>query len=127
MACPYNRNETKRQLAHGAVEALGEGQAVHGIDGVEEAGGADGFVALQVADQMPGGVQIGKLWLLGLPLLDAVFAEVADAGGVGFADSFDGERLRDSDEGDFLRLAPGARGGTSDAFADVVEIGGNGH
>jgi len=53
-------------------------------------GGARGFVALQVADEMPGGRQVFELRALPFPFLDAIFAEVAEAGFIGFTDGFGG-------------------------------------
>ena len=51
-------------------------------------------------------------------LLHLVFAEVAMAGGVGGADAVLPKGLRDVDEGDVGRVAPGPPGGVRDALAD---------
>jgi len=106
----------------GGVEALGEGEIVNGIDAVEEVGGAAGFIALKMADEVERGVEIGESGALFLPLLNAIFAEVAKAEGEGGADGFGGESLGDGDKGDVFGLAGGFCGGTSDAGADAFEI-----
>ena len=79
------------------IEALSKRDIVHGVDGVKNFRGACGFVALQVADQVPGSWQVFELRALPFPFLDAVFAEVAKAGFVGFADGFGGMGFGDGD------------------------------
>src|ERR1700722_11124341 len=88
---------------------------------------AAGFVALQVADQVEGGAwQIEKLGEFGFEFLDAVFAELAQAGFVGGADYFCWMRFGYGDDGDFVWAASRAGGGLGDAFADLGEVGGDG-
>jgi hypothetical protein len=65
------------------------------------------------------------LGALGIPLLDAIFAEMPDAGFVGGADHFGAERFGDRDEANFLGAAAGADGGTGDALANARDGGGN--
>jgi hypothetical protein len=79
------------------VEALSEREIVHGVDGVKYFRGTCGFIALQMADQMPGGWQVFELRALPIPLLDAIFAEVAAAGFVGFTDGLWGMGFCDGD------------------------------
>ena len=86
------------------VEALSEGEIVYGINGMKNVRGASGLVALQVADQVPGSRQVFELLALPFPFLDAVFAEVAEAGLVGFPDGFVGMGFRDGDQSDFCGM-----------------------
>jgi hypothetical protein len=73
----------------GGVEAGGDLERVDGVDGVEELGGAGGFVGLQRADEVEFAVgEAGEMRGFFCELLDAVFAEEAQAGGVGFEDGF---------------------------------------
>ena len=61
------------------------------------------------------------------PLLNAVFAEEALAGGVGFEDGFGRMHLADGHEGDGGGVAVGAGAGVGDLVADALEVGGDGH
>ena len=72
------------------AEALRQGEIVYRVDGMKNFCGTCGFVALQVADQMPGGLQVFKLGALPFPFLDAIFSEVVEAGFVGFTDGLGG-------------------------------------
>ena len=72
------------------VEALSESEIVHGVDGVKSFRGTCGFVALQMADEMPGGLQVFELRALRFPFLNAIFAEVTEAGFIRFTDGFGG-------------------------------------
>ena len=77
----------------GGVQALGGFEGVEGVDGVEEFGGFGGLVVLQRADEVQFDARRERLTdadALDLHLLDAVFAEEALAGGVGFEDRFGG-------------------------------------
>ena len=85
------------EFCSGVVEALSQGEIVYRVDRVKNFRGASGFVALQVADQVPGSWQVFELRALPFPFLDAVFAEVAKAGFVGFADGFGGMGFGDGD------------------------------
>src|ERR1700693_6300480 len=78
----------------GSVKLLRKGETVHGIHTVKKTGSAARFVALQMADQMPGGAEIRNVRLLCLPLLDAVFAKVAQARIVSGANRVEGKSLR---------------------------------
>ncbi len=86
------------------IEALSQREIVHRIDGVKDFGGARGLIALQMADQVPGRLQILQCITLPFPLLHAIFAEVAKPGFVGFANGFSGMRFGDGDEGDFTAI-----------------------
>lgn len=127
MACPYTGNGTRRLLTHGAVQAPCERQAVHRVDGVKKFSGAGGLIALQMPDQMPGGVKVSNLRPLGLPFLDAVLAKVTDASGISLADGLRWECLRDSHKRDVF--GPPSRPGSCscDSLADPQEILGDAH
>ena len=62
-----------------------------------------------------------------MPLLDAVFAEEALAGGVGFEEGVDGVDFGDDHEGDIRAGAVGAVASFRDLRADAGEVGGDGH
>src|SRR5260370_28154451 len=68
------------ELSASALETLRKGQIIHRIDGVKQSGGAGGFVALQMPDQMPSGGQVSHGRALPFPLLHAILAEMANAG-----------------------------------------------
>jgi len=65
--------------------------------------------------------------MLGSEFLDAVFAEEALAGGVGFEDGFGGVHFADGHEGDGGGAATGAVADGGDFFAEGFEVGGDGH
>ena len=104
----------------GGVEAGGDLEGVDGVDGVEELGGAGGLVGLERADEVV--LSVGERCDGGeflRELLNAVFAEEAQAGGVGFEDGFGGMHLADGHEGDFGLGAVGEAAGEGDLFADA--------
>src|SRR5712692_10279866 len=107
------------------VELLSELEAIKRINRMEQACRPDSFIALQVADKMPGSVEVDQKRLLGLPLLHAVLSEMAHAGGVGLADGFGRKRFRDSHQGNLLRPAACALCSAQDAFTEDFEVGGN--
>ena len=111
----------------GAVETLGGLEGVECVDGVEELGGLGGFVVLEGADEVHLDVSGGDYGLFRLPLLDAVFAEEALAGGVGFEDGLGRVHLADGHEGDGAGRAVGPGAGVGDLVADALEVGGDGH
>jgi len=74
---------------------------------MKQSGGAGGFVALQMPDQMPSGRQIPHRSALPFPLLHAILAEMAKAGGVRHADGLGRVRLRYGNQGDFFGAASG--------------------
>src|SRR5262249_30801441 len=94
------------------VEPFGEFKVVYGLDGVEEFDRAPRLVRLQMSDQMPLDFALGadraQLMDLGGGLLDAAFAECADARFNGLSDAGGGDCLADGDERDFGRLSAGA-------------------
>ena len=95
---------------------------------MEEFRGAGGFVGLEGADEVD--FDVGKISDEGcffLELLDAVFSEEAEAGGVGFEDGFRWMDFGDSHEGDGGLVALCAAACCGDGFADGDEIGGYGH
>lgn len=78
------------------VKFLGERKIIHRIDAAEKICRAASFVALEMTDQVPSGVEVGEGALLRFPLLHTVFAEVAEARVVSRTNDFDGKRFRDS-------------------------------
>ena len=112
----------------GGVEALGDFERIYGVNGVEEFGGLGGFVALEWADEVDfKAFEVGGGFGFGLPLLDAVFAEEAVAGGVGFEEGSDGVDLGDGHEGYVVGRAVGAGAGVGDLGVDAGEVFGDGH
>ncbi len=75
-------------FAGGVVQFHGQRSVFLRIDPVKKARSAARFVALQVADQMPTWLQVGEPGLLPFPLLNAIFAEGANAGVVSGANCF---------------------------------------
>ena len=77
---------------------------------------------------MPGtsGRNIGKFEALGFPFLDAVFAEMTKAGGVGFADGACWVGFGYGDKGDFFGVAFCFFGGLRDAGLDTEQVLGDG-
>lgn len=100
----------------GMVEFLGKGEAVHRVNRVKQADGAAGFIALEVADEVPSGVEAGDLRELPFPLLDAILTKVADTGLVGLADVLRRKCFRNRDESNLVWIPSRARGGAGDAF-----------
>src|SRR6266851_1957039 len=109
----------------GTVELLSELEAIKRINRMEQASRPDSFIALQVADEVPGSVEVDQKRLLGLPLLHAVLSEMAHARGVGLADGFGRKRFRDSYQGNLLRPAAGTLRSAQDALAEGFQVGGN--
>jgi hypothetical protein len=72
------------------------------------------LVRLQVADEMPPDLHVGRFADLLQGFLDPVFAEVALAGGPRRADVGGAERFRHGDELDVRRVPAGAAGGRVD-------------
>ena len=107
------------------IQLLRQREAVHGIHAVEKLDRPLGFIALQMSDQMPSGIQVGEFRVLGLEFLDAILAEVAQACVVRSENRFRRESLRDGDEGDFVSAAPHALSCACDALANVREIRSN--
>ncbi len=60
-------------------------------------------------------------------LLDAVLSEETLAGGVGFADHFDGVDLADGHEGYFALGAVGSTAGLGNLFVQMSEVFRDGH
>src|SRR5713101_6689358 len=95
------------ELSADALKTLCKRQVIHGIDAMKQPGCASRFVALQMADQMPCGRQIPDGGALRFPLLHAILAEMAKAGGVGHADGLGRVRLRYGNQRDFFGAASG--------------------
>src|SRR5262245_9159268 len=115
LAAEVDFDEDRQRLAgfgREAVEPFGEFDVVYGLDGVEEFDRAPRLVRLQMSDQMPLDFALGadraQLGDLGGGLLDAAFAERADARFNGLADAGGGDCLADGDERDFGSLSAGA-------------------
>jgi len=113
---------TGAKFGVGTVKFLRQGNAVHGVNSVKQASGAAGFVALQMADEMPGGIEVGDLRKLPFPLLHAILAKVPDAGRISFANVLRGKGFRNRDERNFVWIPTCARGGAGDALADGSEV-----
>jgi len=115
----------------GAIQTLGEGEIVDGIDGMKQSGGLGGFIALQVADQVPGSGQIFDGIALPFPLLDAIFAEMTEAGVECFLNGAGGMSFGDGDQRDLAGIARSTGRGGGDAVLDaaqmVCDFGGHGH
>jgi hypothetical protein len=75
-----------------------------------------------VADQMPSCLQILNGGVLPFPLLDAVFAEMAQAGFEGGMNGFGRVSLADSDQRDVFSAAACSARSRGDAVTDVGEI-----
>jgi len=107
------------------IEPLREGEAIDRVDAVEEAGGARGFVALQVTDQMPGGVEICDRRNFAFKFLNAILTEMAEASVEGRDYRVRRMRLCYGDNRDFLGATPGTMRGAGDALANPREIFGD--
>lgn len=107
----------------GGVEALGDFERIDGVDGVEEFGGAGGFIGLKRADEMDfnAGERGDEGGLIG-ELLNAVFAKEAVAGGMGFEDALDGVELADGHKCNFIDGAVGAAAGCGDLVVEEFKI-----
>ena len=111
-------------LRGGAREPLRQGGPVDRVDRVEERGRLLRLVRLEVADEVeaqPGGPQVGELRGLRLRLLDAVLAEVAEAGREGLAHRGGGLGLADADEADAGGVARDTVAGGGDPFAHRLQ------
>jgi len=110
----------------GGVEALRESQAIDGIDAIEQPRGARGFVALQVADQVPRRAEIRQRRGFALEFLNAILAKVTQAGFVRGKYGLGRMCFGNRNDGDFLGPPAGALRRASDALADLRQIGGDG-
>lgn len=108
------------------VEAFGEAQGIDGVDGVEEFGGAGGFVGLEMADEVDFG-RGGDVGAFGFEFLDAAFAEEVDASGQGFRHGLGRMGFGNGHEADFGARACGVAAGGGDAVLDAGEVVGKGH
>ena len=108
----------------GGVEAFGGFEGVESVDGVEDLGRFGGLVVLEWADEVDlrGGEEIGEGCALGLPLLDAVFAEESLAGFEGFKESLGGLDFADGHECDGVGGTVGAGAGVADFIMYAGEI-----
>jgi hypothetical protein len=96
------------------------------VNAGERGGGFLRLVRLQVADEMPPYLHVGRFADLLQGFLDLVFAEVTLAGGPGGADVIGAERFRDRDELDVRRVPAGAAGGRADPGRYRLKVGRNG-
>ena len=108
-----------------SFEALRESQTIDGVDAVEKPRGARGLVALQVADQVPRRAETRQRRGLALEFLNAILAEVTQAGFVRGKYGLGRMCFGNRDDGDFLGPPAGALRRASDALADLRQIGGN--
>jgi hypothetical protein len=105
----------------GGVETLEEVDAIDRVHGGAMLGGFSRLVRLQVPDQMPPDREIAGAGNLVHRFLNAVLAEVALPGAVGFAHRFNREGLGNGDQPDIRRLSSSASGGLGDTLADSGE------
>jgi hypothetical protein len=89
---------------------------------VEGLRSTNGFVALQVADEMPGSRKIREGAELPFPFLDAIFAKVAEASVVGLTNRIGGMRFGNTDQKNFFRLSGGAMRSRCDFLPDELKI-----
>jgi hypothetical protein len=91
------------------------------LNHVEELGGLTGFVRLQVADEMK--ARAGKVFderLFGFEFLDVIFAELAQAAGVGFLNRGGGKDLADGEQEYFVAAAAGL---SASPLKTILQIG----
>jgi len=105
-----------------AIEPLSQRPIVDRIHRVEGLGGASGFVALQMADEMPGSLEVGDCGEFPLPFLNAVFAKVAEPGIIGFANRLRRVRFGDADQKNLFGFSGGATRGRFDLLANLLKI-----
>lgn len=99
-----------------------ERKIVHCIYAPEEVRRAAGFIALQVADQVPGRVQVRDFPLLRFPLLHAILTEVPNSRLVGRTNRFDWMGLRNRNQDNFVGAAPRSLCGARNALANLRQI-----
>ena len=105
-----------------AIEPLSQRPIVDRINGVESLRGASGFVALQVPNEVPSGREVCDGCEFAFPFLDAVFAEVAESGVVGFANRVRGMRFGNADQEYLFGLSGRAACGRFDFLSYLLEI-----
>jgi hypothetical protein len=109
----------------GGIEPLRQRQTIHRVDAIEQASRPRGFVALQVADQVPNGIEIRNCRRFIFELLDAILAKMAQASAKGFDDGAGRMSFRYRNNCDFLGLTSSALRGASDALTNPRKILGN--
>ena len=104
------------------IDLLGQVEAVHGLDAVEEMDGILGLIGLQMPDEVPGHRMAQRLDLV-LGFLDAVLAERGGPRLDGGFHPLGRHCLRNRDEEDAVGGAPGspARGGNHRLYP--LEVG----
>jgi hypothetical protein len=86
------------QVCGQLVEALGDRHTVDGVNPLKMLEGLFGFVALEVADQVPSDSrQILERLLFGNCFLDPTFAKISNSGPVSFSHQIDWDSLADCD------------------------------
>ena len=109
------------QFGGSGVEALGEFEGVDGVDGMEEFGGGAGLVRLKVADHVELGVlEVGECAGFFFEFLNAVLAEEALPGDIGFANRIRREGLGAGHQGDFARGPATTGGGGADPLTNLI-------
>src|SRR5690349_7210213 len=93
---------------------------------MKQPNGAGGLIPLEMADQMPGSIKSFDDRGLGLPFLNAIFTEMAEAQIKGLADSLRRERLRYPHNRYIGRFSPCSRRGAFYAFLNGRDILGHG-
>jgi len=110
-------------LGGGRGESLRERNTVERIDAIEQARGAARFIALQMSDEMPGHpAEARELRLFYFPLLNAVLAEVSQAGLVSQLDQFGWKGFGDCDDGNVFRFVSRSVRSARDALAHALDV-----
>jgi hypothetical protein len=115
----------RTRLSGGGIHAPQHVEPIDRLDAAERGGGLARFVGLQMADEVPLEIEIPQLVDLRERFLDLVLAEQTLAGGGRLADAIGAEGLRDGDELDLRRVAPGACGGGADALPHRLQVCGD--
>jgi hypothetical protein len=89
---------------------------------VEGLRGASGFIALQMADEMPGSLEVGDCGEFPLPFLNTVLAKVAEPGIIAIVNRVRGVRFGNADQKNLFGFSGGATRGRFDLLANLLKI-----
>jgi len=109
------------------VQAFGGFGGIEGVDGIENLRGFGSLIVLERANEVDleagrGRDEIGEGESLGLPFLNAIFAEQALPGLVGFKNGLGGMDFADGHEGDAGGGAVGTRADVGNVILEAFEI-----
>ncbi len=104
------------------IQFLRKREAINRIHAIEKLRCSSGFIALEMADQMPRGIQVSELRVLSLELLHAILTELAQPQFIRSADRLCRESLRYGDESNFIRAAPCAFSREHNSLANTRQI-----